>query len=271
METGEIHRDFILYTPYYISPHAERNEENLYCLRKNLENPLISMVVLINEEKALPFEHPKLTHIQSAPRPTFAQIFAETAKQKQDNIIRILANSDIYFDATLEKAKNIQKNEIYALTRWDLQPDGTKKFFLKYHSQDAWIFTSNIDSSIGDFPMGQPGCDNRLVYQFKDNGFKVKNPSFSIHITHVHASGFRPYMLNEKVDYVKGEYAYLMPEFIGKVQKEYARDYYYLNWEYNWYLLKNMHQRLKIYLLDRIVGGVRSIYFFVLFKIHRKQ
>ncbi len=267
---GESHKEFILYTPYYISPHAERNEENLYCLRKNLENPLISKVVLINEEKAIPFEHPKLTHIHSVPRPTFAQIFAETAKQKRDNTIRILANSDIYFDATLEKAKNIYKNEIYALTRWDLQADGSKKFFLKYHSQDAWIFTSDLDKSIGDFPMGKPGCDNRLAYELKKTGYKVLNPSFSIVITHVHASGFRPYLNEKQVDYVKGEYAYLMPGFAGPVENKYAQDYYYLNWEYNWYIVLNKHARLKNGPWKRFISLFPSMFYFIMFRLNKK-
>ena len=270
METGEIHRDFILYTPYYISPHAERNEENLYCLRKNLENPLISMVVLINEEKALPFEHPKLTHIQSAPRPTFAQIFAETAKQKQDNIIRILANSDIYFDATLEKAKNIHKNEIYALTRWDLQPDGTKKFFLKYHSQDAWIFNEDIEKSIGAFPMGQPGCDNRLVYEFKRCGYEVKNPSFSIHITHVHASGFRPYLNEDGIKKVDGNYDYILPSYLGEKQKD-KKYFYYIRYEFYLHKFQGKLERFVSSWMQRKLALIPCLYYLLLFKLCRSD
>lgn len=263
-------RDFVLYTPFYQSSNEERNAENLYCLRKNLEHPDIAKIYLLNEESELPFEHEKLVQISIPKRPSFAYIFNIISKQDTGFSIKILANTDIYFDETLAKAKDIKDGEIYALTRWDEQADGTKKFFLKYHSQDAWIFTSNIDSSIGDFPMGQPGCDNRLVYQFKENGFKVKNPSFSIHITHVHASGFRPYLNESQVKYVQGEYAYLMPEFIGKVQKEYARDYYYLNWEYNWYFVLNKHYRLKYGVWKRFISIFSTMFYFLMFQLNKR-
>lgn len=263
-------RDFVLYTPFYHSLNEERNAENLYCLRKNLEHPDIAKIYLLNEESELPFEHEKLVQISIPKRPSFAYIFDIISKQDTGSSIKILANTDIYFDETLAKAKDIREGEIYALTRWDEQADGTKKFFLKYHSQDAWIFKGNIERTIGDYPMGQPGCDNRLVYEFKRCGYEVKNPSFSIHITHVHASGFRPYLNESQVKYVQGEYAYLMPEFIGKVQKEYARDYYYLNWEYNWYFVLNKHYRLKYGLWKRFISIFSTMFYFLMFQLNKR-
>lgn len=263
-------RDFVLYTPFYLSSNEERNAENLYCLKKNLEHPDIVKVYLLNEEEKLPIEHEKLVHISIPKRPSFAYIFDVISKQDTGSSIKILANTDIYFDETLAKAKDIKNNEIYALTRWDKQTDGSKKFFLKYHSQDAWIFTIDLDKSIGHFPMGQPGCDNRLVYEFNNIGYEVKNPSFSIHITHVHASGFRPYLNESQVKYVQGEYAYLMPEFIGKVQKEYARDYYYLNWEYNWYFVLNKHYRLKYGVWKRFISIFSTMFYFLMFQLNKR-
>lgn len=261
-------RDFVLYTPFYQSSNEERNAENLFCLMQNLKHPDISKIFLLNEEDTLPIEHEKLVHISIPKRPSFAYIFDIISNQDNGSSIKILANTDIYFDETLAKAKNIKDGEIYALTRWDLQPDGTKKFFLKYHSQDAWIFTSNIDSSIGAFPMGQPGCDNRLIYQFKENRFKVKNPSFSIHITHVHTSGFRPYLSNEKVNYVEGDYAYLLPNIMEGEKPYSKRDFYYIRFEYYYFIFMAKHERLEFGFVAKLKALMPMLYNFLMFKFN---
>lgn len=263
-------RDFVLYTPFYHSLNEERNAENLYCLRKNLEHPDIAKIYLLNEESELPFEHEKLVQISIPKRPSFAYIFDIISKQDTGSSIKILANTDIYFDETLAKAKDIREGEIYALTRWDEQADGTKKFFLKYHSQDAWIFTSNIDSSIGDFPMGQPGCDNRLVYQFKENGFKVKNPSFSIHITHVHASGFRPYLNEKVIEKVDGNYDYILPSYLSEKQKD-KKSFYYIRYEFYLHKFQGKLERFVSSWMQRKLALIPCLYYLLLFKLCRSD
>lgn len=261
-------RDFVLYTPFYQSSNEERNAENLFCLMQNLEHPDISKIFLLNEEDTLPFEHEKLVQISIPKRPSFAYVFDIISKQDNGSSIKILANTDIYFDETLAKAKNIKDGEIYALTRWDLQPDGAKKFFLKYHSQDAWIFTSNIDSSIGDFPMGQPGCDNRLIYQFKDNGFKVKNPSFSIHITHVHASGFRPYIMQTEIEEVEGTFDYVLPSYLNEPIYD-KKSFYYIRYEYFSHKFKGKLERFQGSWIETKLAIIPSSYYLLLFKTCR--
>ncbi len=260
-------RDFVLYTPFYISSNEERNAENLYCLKKNLEHPDIVKVYLLNEEEKLPIEHEKLVHISIPKRPSFAYIFDVISKQDTGSSIKVLANTDIYFDETLAKAKDIKNDEIYALTRWDKQTDGSKKFFLKYHSQDAWIFTIDLDKSIGHFPMGQPGCDKRLVYEFKNSGYEVKNPSFSIHITHVHASGFRPYLNNEKIEKVAGNYAYLTPSTLNEIPID-KKSFYYIRYEYYLHKFQGKLENFKSSWIERKVAVFPSFYYLLLFKVY---
>lgn len=261
---------FVLYTPFYISENAQRNAENLLCLEKNLNHPEIAKIYLLNEEDKLPFEHEKLVHISIPKRPSFAYVFDIISKQDNGSSIKILANTDIYFDKTLAKAKNIKDGEIYALTRWDLQADATKKFFLKYHSQDAWIFTSNIDSSVGAFPMGQPGCDNRLVYEFKENRFKVKNPSFSIHITHVHASGFRPYLNEKVIEKVDGNYDYILPSYLSEKQKD-KKSFYYIRYEFYLHKFQGKLERFVSSWMQRKLALIPCLYYLLLFKLCRSD
>ena len=79
------------------------------------------------------------------------------------------------------RKKFLSKNDFFTfLTRWDLTKDNNTVFYNKYHSQDSWIFKCQIDENIGNFFIGQAGCDNRLLYELKQAGFCFKNPSYSI-------------------------------------------------------------------------------------------
>jgi hypothetical protein len=118
-------------------------------------------------------------------RSTFADFFAYANNHIQTGDITIVANADIYFDATLQilKKGEVHKldgkgiairplvdmnKKVFALLRWDVvvnQTTGSRS--LVYHPrsdcQDSWIFQVPLPPLHDrcDFVMGRLRCDNR--------------------------------------------------------------------------------------------------------------
>jgi hypothetical protein len=203
----------ILIVPHYPSPdHARRGEIEL-CLRANLAHPGIDRVLLVGADRHPP--HPKLTLVPGTDRPTFDALF-RLADQWPGEVV-IVANADIYFDATLALAAGIGHGELYALSRWNpitqrlcgsiIAEDGTER-----HSPgigaDAWIFRSPLPPIGANFAQGLPFCDHRAARLAQDAGLRASNPCLSIRTWHAHASRFRTYT---PADCIPGPYAWLQP------------------------------------------------------------
>ena len=173
---------FALFTSYW---QSERQQELEYCLRKNIDNPLISIIYLFCENAYPNVESNKIAFIDINRPPTYADYFAKINEVNQPR--SIIANSDIYFKESIKYALNIKPDECYALSRYDILPDG-KKFFKRKDSQDAWIFAGQIKENVySDFQLGLLGCDNRIAYELQQAGYKVTNPSKTIKGYHVHS------------------------------------------------------------------------------------
>lgn len=123
--------------------------------------------------------------------------------------INVIANSDIYFDATIHFA-NPSPAQVYALSRWDVNADGSASLWDHHDSQDCYIISGgphmidahtvemrqDITWETGDFmfTQGIAGCDNRLAHVLQRAGFIVTNPSRTIKSYHLHLCGFRSYV-----------------------------------------------------------------------------
>jgi hypothetical protein len=181
-----------LYTSYYQDKDPKRQKELLYCLKKNIENPLINNIFLIVEgEVKLPING-KLIIIE-ANRPTYRNFFDlinDTVTSPND--ISILANTDIYFNDTLQLI-DLREKQCIALSRWDKRKDGLRLHNERY-SQDTWIFKGKIRNvRFCDFFMGIPGCDNRIAYELNRAGYRLVNPAYSIQSIHYHQSDLHNY------------------------------------------------------------------------------
>lgn len=120
--------------------------------------------------------------IKVSGRPTFQELF-NLSKDYPDDI-NVFCNSDIYF-TEVETLKSINKNECYALTRWDFK-EGKLHFFNRIDSQDSWVFKGVAKNIQANFTAGLWGCDNRLLHEIERAGYKVLNPSLSIITIHLH-------------------------------------------------------------------------------------
>lgn len=226
---------FELITTYYKASEPEREAENMQCLVNNLNHPLIDRVHLFLQSSTQPHipKSDKLKFVQHGKRPTFSELFSY-GNTLRFNINKIVANSDIYFDDSLKLAnKALQKFDVLALTRWDLKENGVLDFYNNFKSQDVWIFKSIIEENIGNYHIGRHGCDNRLVYEFKKNKYKIANPSFDIRAIHVHESDLRSYFKDPNYEFVLPPYNYLLPSSVsGRITKQHKFNYYESRYRY---------------------------------------
>jgi hypothetical protein len=233
-----------LITTFYYSDEPDRNQENLKCLHNNINNPFINGIHLFLQGVEKPdlelFPEglsKKITLIKFDRRPLFKDLF-EYANSLNDTFIKVISNSDIYFDKSIVNIEKCLKyKDVVTLTRWDLQSDGKVVFYNNYKSQDCWFFRKIIPVDIGNFPLGQHGCDNRLLYELKKRGISYFNPSLSIKAIHVHQSNLRSYFKDPNYQYVDPPFEYALTNFCPGSEEQKSAElkrYYVLN-RYNYY------------------------------------
>lgn len=208
---------FKLFTTYYRSPNVLRDAENRECIIRNLANPLFDEVhVLLDEGLAeLEFveDSPRLIQVALGQRPKFSDLFSYINQRSAPDDINVLANTDIYFEDDLRFVESIRlRGVVLALSRWDVQADGSAVLFNRFNSQDSWVFKGPVRGVRGDYFIGTLGCDNRLVHEFRTAGYRVLNPSFTVKSFHLHQSMIRPYLAGQGPPAVSGPYSYAVPD-----------------------------------------------------------
>jgi len=208
----------ILITSYFNSPHDQRQREIDECLVRNVKNPWIDKIYLLNDryypldfildhknkiEQVVMVEGYKKNRLLYSS----AIHFANTHLSGKD--ICILSNLDIYFDDSLNmlRAYNLDR-KFLALSRYENNILVDEK-----DSQDTWIFqcpflTEMMDHRDLEFGFGVPGCDNRIARIALDHGYNVVNPSRTIRTHHLHESKHRTY---SGADRIHGEYHFIAP------------------------------------------------------------
>jgi hypothetical protein len=195
-ETEECRTKVNLYTQYYLEKDQKRRIELDICLGKNLQNKLINKVYLFNETHDIPIISDKIDNIKVDSRITYSEMFKIINDKTGENDINILANSDIYLDShNIEKIFKINLNNVcLALTRWNVNSDGSLKFNHQVGGQDCWIFKGRIREIQGDFTTGKWGCDYKIAFEIHKAGYKIYNPALSIQTYHLHLIAKRNYM-----------------------------------------------------------------------------
>ncbi|MDV7400318.1 hypothetical protein RZS08_53380, partial [Arthrospira platensis SPKY1] len=110
----------VLFTPYYKVQHPNRQDELIYCLRKNIECPEIEKIVLLIDDGHQPeLENPKIEIIRLSSRATYLDWVKLTQARFADKI-SVLANTDIYLDQSISWLRDIfstNPNAFIALSR----------------------------------------------------------------------------------------------------------------------------------------------------------
>lgn len=186
-----------LFTGFYAEEDVARRAEILECLHRNLANAAVDRVFLAAEVPA-PVWGGKLTQLPVPSRPCFADFFAIINARAGPHDVSVLHNSDIYFDEGVGQLPDLDlAGRCLALSRWDVGADGTASPSDRADSQDAWVFLGRVrpvgDATGASFPLGVPGCDNRIAWLLRDAGYSVSNPCREFRAYHLHRSGRRGY------------------------------------------------------------------------------
>ena len=204
-----------LYTTFYIETNNYRKDELLTCLKKNISNKAISKIIVFNEGDSIAHAAPnKIEELFIDKRPTYSDFINYINTNSNQDDIHIIANTDIYFDKTIEVLKHINlKDTCLALSRWDTADTIKPKLYNHNDSQDVWIFKGPIKQRLkAYFPLGVPRCDNKLLFELQEAGYKVHNPAFSIKSFHVHKNRRSlVYTEGDNIYNLKPPYRYLYP------------------------------------------------------------
>ncbi|MDB3934512.1 hypothetical protein N9375_00740 [Flavobacteriaceae bacterium] len=204
-----------LYTTYYKEDNNYRKNELLTCLKINISNTAISKIIVFNEGDSIAHLAPgKIEEVFINKRPTYQDFINYINANSNTDDIHIIANTDIYFDKNIEVLKHINlKDTCLALSRWDTADTIKPRLYNHNDSQDVWVFKGPVKQQLkANFPLGVPRCDNRLMYQLQEAGYKVLNPAFSIKVFHIH-KGQRAltYTEGDNLHNLKPPYGYLYP------------------------------------------------------------
>lgn len=120
-------------------------------------------------------------------RPTFERLF-ELCKP---GMVNVIANADIYFERLVRFPA---MPELWALSRYDVDPTGAEVLWDHADSQDSYIVYGGPYEIDAPFTQGVAGCDNRLIHVLRMAGFIVTNPSKTIRSYHLHLSQYRSYI-----------------------------------------------------------------------------
>jgi len=223
--TKDLVPKFVLIQQYFQHPFARRSRELKECLLRNIKNPFIDEVHLLNEISYPEWlKYPKIKERVIVNRLSFDAVLTHIKQNIPNNTIVAFANTDIYFDATIRHLYSItMEKKFLSLLRWDdpnppqiqdeeRQP--SKIFGPRPDSQDTWILRSDdvtFDTSHLDFqiPFGKAGCDNALNVGMLKQKFLIANPAYTIKTHHIHLSAIRDYNPQDIIE--KPVYLYIEP------------------------------------------------------------
>jgi hypothetical protein len=213
----------VLIQQFYVDSNTDRHQENVFCLLKNVNNPHIQSIFLLNEREYTPSELgvndplKKIKQIVVGTRLLYADVFAFVRRSAIDGYV-VFANTDIFLDESIAQLRHTNlhsKKQMYALLRYEYDPNSRKSqlFGPRYDSQDTWIFHSSQNikpeqDKVLRFAFGKPGCDNKFIYVTSLLGYTLFNDPVLFKTHHYHTSRLRNY---SSVDRMWPPYSMLVP------------------------------------------------------------
>lgn len=231
--------DINLIYQYFIPKTEERVKEIKETLRRNVLNNHISKIYLLNErnysDKELGIKSDKIIQIIIGKWITFKDVFTFVEKEHINGYI-IMANSDIFFDNTVSNLHYTDldsSQKIISLLRWEYRGEKNLNecniFGPRWDSQDTWIFHNNFNilkkyRHFFDFPFGQPGCDNKIIYCLLMLGFALNNDPCMFKTYHYHMEIGRNYSKQP----LPSPYGFIIPEGVNFEKNNPFYDYKYM-------------------------------------------
>ena len=204
----------VLYTQFFHTT-PEILCSNIYCLYKNLSNPHIDKLVLFVEKNSnfINVFSDKLVSYPIEERLTYRHWY-NFAERTEPAAIKVLANSDIYFDDTLQALRTIEQwpdYVLYGCSRKDISKQGelqeSREFYcedcppIKAHrSKDCWVFKKPLRYFDQDYRLGYMHCDTVLRESLAKKDMKFVNLYEHINAIHVDWRAHK-----ERQEYVKSK------------------------------------------------------------------
>jgi hypothetical protein len=189
-----------VYYNMYVNSNVYRQSEMEFCFDILLNNLEISKIIILHDNTmTIRVDNPKLTYVAIDDRPTYNDYFKIMRDFSGCDDINIMLNSDCFLvEHDIRKIKkSLCDNEVWCLSRKEIINSDTLQWKLSiknYGSQDCWIFKGKPKDIIdAPFPLGVPGCDNKIAYELFDAGYYVINPSDDVILYHNHISNIREY------------------------------------------------------------------------------
>ena len=189
----------ILYTQMF-KASTEVLSYNTYCLYKNLANKHIDEVVLLVDQDCefINVFSDKLILYPIHDRLTYKE-WLEISYKLHPNDIKVLANSDIYFDDTISKLHNIKNwssDTMYVSSRKDITKDDKIVPSRLYHnnicpiidierSQDVWVYKNPLKTFDNNYYLGFMGCDSKMSESLMSQNMQIINLYFYINCLHI--------------------------------------------------------------------------------------
>ena len=192
-----------LVTQFYLPKKPERLAEVQEALRRNVVNPHITSITLLNErfytETELGVSSAKILQTLVPQRVKFNELLLP----RNAAGYTVVTNADIFMDETVANLRFSDihlKKKMFALLRYEFTTPNLKECTLfgpRWDSADTWIVHSNhpLPLHLFNFELGRPGCDNKLNYLFRFLGFEVYNDPMFLRTYHCHKEEGRAYTL----------------------------------------------------------------------------
>lgn len=187
---------------------------NLYCLYKNLSNEIIDKVVLfVDNCEFNNIFNEKLIVVPIQTRLSY-KMWIDYADNEYPEDIKILSNSDVYFDESLSFLDQISEweNRLYVLTRKDLTKDGkilpsslvynpnNTEQTSPQHCQDAWIYKNKLGGDF-NYNLGVMHCENSFRISAQESGIEVFSLFNNVELIHVDWRGSKTYGQGQYIIY----------------------------------------------------------------------
>ena len=212
-----------VFVQYYVPKNPARAAELNECFKKNIENPLITTLVIFFEveaDMALIPDHQKIVKRFYPQRMTYGYWLRETDKLPVGEL-SFLINSDMYLTESVShlitnRQAILDDKKFVAISRYN--PENGQLVLNKdpHWTQDVWGVAKGKESfppalyQEAAFELGQPACDNKIAYVMFSYGFNVTNPCYKVTTVHLQADdNTRSY--DPKVSKLIGLQAYIYP------------------------------------------------------------
>lgn len=213
-------KDIHLFTQFFLHRDNHRTQELRACLQRNIDNPEVTQVHLLNEriytldelglDSTSEHRHKIIQSLTpNKKRLTFQHVFQYIRENNLQGFL-VLTNADIFFDHTLQRIRIGPlhlRPVMMAQLRYEYNGVDTATspiFGPRNDSQDTWMFHSKfvVRGSVEkafSFEFGKPGCDNKMIYLARILGYDVLNDPGAIRTYHYHQNPARDYHGKEPV------------------------------------------------------------------------